>query len=257
MVSNRSILVGLMALALVVIAVAIGVALYGGGGSSDAGARVAATPTPSLSAPERAAQDDSPDIPGTFVPSQGRSHFSYAYSLGQTPTPFCAGVPQAQPAAPPQAAATPATSPPTDCYASNPPSSGRHLNVQRNVDAGGGNLINIPPDPDVYPPDVEVPRDAIPHILEHAGVFVGYNCALGNTACDAVVKQIIEIVNDEIDNHGSRVVMAHDSDLPPDTVGMSSWTRVLDFAYDRFNEALVRDFIETNSCRVDWEGFCR
>src|SRR5439155_13458732 len=142
------------------------------------------------------------------------------------------------------------------CYASNPPTSGRHLNVQRHVDLGNGEFINVPPDPDVYPPDVEIPREAIPHILEHAGVFVGYNCADGDPECERVASRLADIVNDRLDDHHERVVMAHDNDLPPGEIGLASWTRVDRFEVSNFSDDRVIRFISLNSCRYDPEGFC-
>jgi hypothetical protein len=241
--------------------------------------------SPNVDAATKASQDSSASIPGTYVPDQGRAHFPFPFSLTETPLPFCPGVkwsgaPEGQPtftavAGTPTNTPTPGpspTPPPSghgnvalatvgagDCRASNPPSSGKHLNVQSNVDVGGGNLIKIPADPDVYPPDVVIPRDSIPHILEHAGVFVGYNCADGDSACQDVVQQLTDVVNARIDrnDHSSRVVMARDPDLVVGTIGMASWTRVLTMTYQDFNKNTVDDFIAKNSCRVDWEGFCR
>lgn len=251
--------------------------------------------TTDLSKPEREEQNASADIAGTYVPSQGRGHFSYSYTPDRTPVPFCDGVAwsgnpngaasvsgaAASATAPaatgtPAAAVTgeattagaatgtaasgtPAASPtvPTNCYNSNPPSSGRHLNVQRNIDLGNGAIINIPPDPDVYPPDVQIPREAIAHILEHAGVFVGYNCEEGNTACADVVADVEDLVNDRIDNHDDRVVMANDSDLVPNSIGAAAWTRVLDMSVADYDRDTLKKFIADNSCRIDWEGFCR
>lgn len=146
---------------------------------------------------------------------------------------------------------------PTNCYNSNPPSSGRHVNAQRNVDLGNGAIINIPPDPDVYPPDVQIPREAIAHILEHAGVFIGYNCESGNTACEDVVADIEDLANNRIDNHDDRVVVANDSDLVPNTIGAAAWTRVLSMSVADYDRDALEDFIADNSCRIDWEGFCR
>jgi hypothetical protein len=247
---------------------------------------------------QAAEQNDSASIPGTFVPSQGRGHFSGGYTPDRPPHPFCDGVASSGTVATPSATAqstttaaaavtssngTPlATSTPgptntpgggavatstspegeatatprQDCYASNPPTSGQHLNVQRGADVGNGNRINIPPDPDVYPSDVEVPRDAIAHILEHAGVFVGYNCAEGDDACQRVVDELTDLVNDRINNNDDRVVMARDSDLPVGTVAAASWTRVLNVNYQDFDAGQFRDFIGTNACRFDPEGFC-
>jgi hypothetical protein len=243
-----------------------------------------------LSKDQQAEQNDSPDLPGVFHPSQGRGHFEGGLT-GHVMTPFCEGVEasdvarerdgvpfpyDATPSGSPSPTSTPTSAPtatpteeggsttpnttptvPTDCYNSNLPSSGRHLGVQRNVDIGGGLVINIPPDPDVYPHDVEIPRDAIPHILEHAGVYVGWNCAEGDQACLDTVQQIEDVVNGRIDNHSDRVVMSINKDLPVGTVGLSSWTRTLNFAYADYSEQAVTDFIGTHSCRFDPEGFCR
>ena len=144
----------------------------------------------------------------------------------------------------------------TGCYATNPPSSGNHLGVQRNIDIGGGAIINIPPDPDVYPHDVEIPRDAIAHGLEHSGVYVGWNCADEDQACLDVVQQLEDLVNDRIDNNSNRVAMSINRDLPVGTIGASSWTRVLNLKYEDYTKEALRDFIGTHSCRFDPEGFC-
>jgi hypothetical protein len=146
---------------------------------------------------------------------------------------------------------------PSDCFTTNPPSSGQHIGVVRNIDIGGGVLTNIPPDPNVYDPDIEIPRDGIPHILEHAGVFVGYNCEEGDQACQDVIDRLTDLVNERIDINDDRVVMAHDTDLPPGTIGLSGWTRVLNMRYQDYDEDAVRDFIGTHSCRFDPENFCR
>lgn len=231
-----------------------------------------------LSAAEKAEQDDDPNLPGVFYPTQGRTHFNYTYSPEREPREFCEDVTSA--ASSPTSASTPEGTPtpvpdtptaiavtqtgntspapdvPTDCYATNPPSSGNHLPPQRNVDLGNGARINIPPDPDVYPEDIVIPREAIPHILEHAGVFVGYNCEDGDTACSEVVQKLTDVVNNRIDNHNDRVVLSRDPDLPAGEIGLSSWTRVMNMKYQDYDEDAVEDFIGTHSCRFDPEGFC-
>jgi len=246
-----------------------------------------------------AANDQSPDLPGTWAPDQGRAHLPFRFSLEREPTPFCDGVPHSEsaeaastpasdetatgatPAVSPVATETPdltaaaphgspspqgspgadatGTAVPDDCFLTNPPSSGQHLNVERNVDVTGtGVIINLPPDPDVYPPDVIVPRDSIPHILEHSGVFVGYNCPEGNEECQSVVEELERLVNDRIDNHDDRVVLARDPDLPVGEIGMAAWQRWDRLPYTEYDEGRVADFIGTHSCRVKWEaGFCR
>jgi hypothetical protein len=200
--------------------------------------------------------DPSTALPGTFVPSQGRGHFNRTFNPDTPPLPFCDGVATDESAgAASVAVPTPVAGGPNSCYASNPPSSGWHLPSQRNVEVVPGARINIPPDPDVYPPDIEIPREAIPHVLEHAGVFVAYNCADGDAACAHVVTQLERIANDRIDND-DRVVMARSSDLPAGTIGMSSWTRVETFPHAEFTQDRVVNFISTHSCRFDPEGFC-
>ncbi len=201
--------------------------------------------------------DPNAELPGTFVPSQGRGHFNRTYNPDVTPTPLCDGVASAErPGTASVAVPTPQSGVPNECYSSNPPSSGWHLPSQRNVEVAPGARINIPPDPDVYPRDIEIPREAIPHILEHAGVFVGYNCAEGDDVCEEVVRQLERIVNDRIDNHNDRVVMARDGDLPVGTIGLAAWTRVDAFAHTEFTPQRVIDFIATHACRFDPEAFC-
>ncbi len=246
--------------------------------------------TNELSGPEKAERDDSTSLPGAFHASQGRGHFDGGL-IGHVTVPFCEDVEQSElaekrsgvaygetpsdSASPTRTPTTTATATPsatsaagsttpnttptvqTGCHSSNPPTSGEHIGVQRNLDIGNGAIINIPPDPDVYPHDVEIPRDAIAHTLEHAGVFVGWNCDDGDTACMDVVTQLEELVNGRIDNHDDRVVMAIDLDLPAGTMAVASWTRVLSFKFADYVEGDVTDFISTHSCRFDPEGFCR
>jgi hypothetical protein len=263
MMLNARTAVGAVAAVAVVVAVIVAIVLATRGDGSDEGQddlgdvvptdalETAVASGQELADWEIAENDMNPDLPGTFVPSQGRQHFNYTYDPDRTPRPFCDGVATAESDGTPSVETEA-----TNCYASNPPSSGQHLPSQRNADLGNGASINIPPDPDVYPSDVEIPREAIPHILEHAGVFVGYHCDDGDAACEGVVEQVERIVNDRIDSHNDRVVMARDSDLPLGSIGMSSWTRVDTFAYGGFTEDRVEQFIATHSCRFDPEGFC-
>ena len=238
------------------------------GGGNDA---TPSAPTPDATAraanrataPQTAEADSSHDVPGTFVPSQGRLHFGYAYTPSAPEPPFCPGVAHSNntPVTPdPEhriALSLQQDDRPIRCYASNPPSSGTHFNVQSHVELGNGDQINIPPDIGIYPVEIEIPRGAIPHILEHAGVFVGWNCASGDTKCQDVEQKLEDLVRERIDVDQDRVVMAHDDDLVPGTFGLSSWTRVLDFSYKNYDSKAVMAFISKNSCRVDFEAFCR
>lgn len=182
-------------------------------------------------AADEAELDDSGDLPGRYVASQGRMH-TPSFPLAQR-VPFCEGDPA------------------EDCYASNPPTSGLHLPVVRDADLGGGNIVNIPPDPGIY--EFEFPREAIPHLQEHAGVFLGYRCT--GPDCEATVERTRALVGEEL-SLGARVVMAPTSDLAEDTMALASWTRIDTFSLEEFDEARVRDFIKAHSCRFDPEGFC-
>ena len=178
--------------------------------------------------------DDSDDLPGRFVASQGRLH-TPDYPLDESQRiPFCDG---ADPAG--------------RCYASNPLTSGLHLPVQRAV-VVDGQIMSMPPNPGIY--DIEIPREAIPHVQEHAGVFVGYNCE--STDCFDAVEQLRAVVEGQL-RSGARVVMSPDSDLDGDTIALASWTRIDSMPAGDYDDARARDFIEAHSCRFDPEGFCR
>jgi hypothetical protein len=203
-----------------------------GASTSPARSPVAKTAGAAELAAERAERDDSDRLPGRWVPSQGRQH-TEAYPLPHA-IPFCA---------PDEVS--------TDCYASNPPTSGMHLPVQGTVLLEGGHRLKIPPDFGIY--DFAVPREAIPHIEEHAGVYLGYRCESDD--CNATVERVKDLVDQEI-SLGARVVMSPDPDLEPDTIALASWTRVDAFSASDYSDERVRGFIKAHSCRFDPERFC-
>lgn len=219
----------------------------------------AATPAATSAAGSPTAEATAAGSPAASSPAAGSPVLATS-TPGPTNTPGAADTP-ANAETPTEAAedsepvvTTTATA---NCYTSNPPSSGEHLGVLRNVDLGGGiTLANIPPNPDVYPPDVVVPRDAIAHILEHAGMYAGYNCAEGDQACQQVVDELSDLVNQRIDNNDDRIVMARNPDLPVGEIGIASWTRVMNFRYQDYDEGEVRRYFDVNGCRFDPEGFC-
>ena len=184
-----------------------------------------------LSPSQRAELDDSPRLPGRFVPTQGRQHTAGVYPDYQR-IEFCAE----------RATDT--------CYASNPPTSGTHLPVQR-VRLSDGRLITLPPDPGVY--NFVIPREAIPHIEEHAGVYAGYNCA--SSRCSDAAERLAALVKEQI-SIGARVVMSADPDLDDDTIALVSWTRIDSFPAADYTDERARDFIQAHSCRFDPEGKC-
>ncbi len=200
------------------------------------GAQQSATPparSGAATAAQRAEADDGGALPGRFVPTQGRQHTSSGYPLPNH-VPFC-----------------PAGGVIESCYASNPPTSGMHLPVQASVQLDGNHRIRIPPDPGVY--DFPVPRESIPHLEEHAGVYVGYQCQ--SDACATTVERLKGLVDQE-NSLGARVVMSPDLDLPGDTLGLAAWTRVDAFLVVDDSDDRVRRFIKAHSCRFDPEKFC-
>jgi hypothetical protein len=186
-------------------------------------------------AARRAECDDSGDLPGRFVRSQGRSHTPDWPLDDARRVPFCDD--DADPAV-------------DRCYASNPPTSGLHLPVAREA-VIDGEIIRLPPDPGIY--DFEFPRETIPHLQEHAGVFVGYNCV--STTCFDAVEQLRGLVEDQL-SQGARVIMAPDSELDDDTIALAAWTRIDVMPAPDYNNDRARAFIEAHSCRFDPEGFC-
>lgn len=179
-----------------------------------------------------AERDDSRELPGIFIANQGRQHTGSW--LEEHTVEFC-----------------PDGEVDESCYASNPPTSGRHLPVERDVTLPSGDVINIPPDPGIY--DFEIPRESIPHLQEHAGVYVGYNCS--SDTCRDAVDNLTNLVNQEL-NLGHRVVLAPSSDLPDDTIGLAAWTRLDTFPASDYTEQRASLFIQAHSCRFDPEGFC-
>ncbi len=226
----------LLTFTLIFIAILVNVGLYGGfieaydpaGGAPNTEQQDARR-----AAAARAEADDSGDLPGRFVATQGRRHTGAWPLDASARIPFC-----------PEGDIADA------CYASNPPTSGLHAPVARGVVIDGA-VINLPPEPGIY--DVMIPREAIPHLQEHAGVYVGYNC--GADACDAAVEQMRTLVKQEL-SLGARVIMSPDSDLVEDTIGLASWTRFDTFAAEAYTDGRVRSFIKAHSCRFDPEGFC-
>jgi len=184
-------------------------------------------------AADLAEADASASLPGRFVASQGKQHVE--------PWPLRRRVPYCSPGAVSD-----------DCYASRPPTSGLHVPVQRAARLSRGVTTLIPPDPGIY--EFDLPREVVPHIQEHAGVFVGYNCA--SDGCRDAVKRLRDVVGQEL-SIGGRIVMTPFSDLDPDTIALASWTRVDTFDAASFDPARVRDFIKAHSCRYDPEDFCR
>lgn len=227
-----------LTLVIIVLLVALNVALYGGifvgqePVSRGSSATLPAGNAPGVNDWQAAEQDASAALPGTYVAPQGRSHIP-GWQPGVT-IPFCENGNINE-----------------DCYASNPPTSGQHIGVMSGVPLEGGQTVRIPPDPGIY--SYAFPKEAIPHIEEHAGVFVGYNCT--SDTCEAVVERLKLIVEEQLDE-GERVIMAPYPDLPSERIAFASWTRYRVVTVAEFRDEIAREFIEVHSCRIDYENLC-
>jgi hypothetical protein len=119
------------------------------------------------------------------------------------------------------------------CYASNPPTSGPHSSTPMPF-----RVLENP-----------APKENLVHNMEHGGVVIWYN-----TDNQDVIKQLAELTNNELDRR-RLVVMSRYPDMEPDTIALTSWTRLDKFKASEFNTKRVRDFIEENSKRFNPEGF--
>ena len=119
------------------------------------------------------------------------------------------------------------------CYTSNPPTSGPHN--------GSPMPFKVLDNP--------APKESLLHNMEHGGVVVWYN-----TDDQAVIKQLADIVNSELDRR-RLVVMSKYTEMEPNTIAVTSWTRLDKFPVGEFNAKRVREFISENNKRFNPEGF--
>ena len=119
------------------------------------------------------------------------------------------------------------------CYNSNPPTSGPH-----NANPMPFKVLDNP-----------APKENLVHNMEHGGVVVWYN-----TDDQSVIKQLADTVNEEL---GRRkfVVMSKYTDMEPNTIAVTSWTRMDKFPVSDYNKKRVTDFIEANDKRFNPERF--
>jgi Protein of unknown function (DUF3105) len=120
-----------------------------------------------------------------------------------------------------------------DCYTSNPPTSGPHADQPAQFKVW----------------ENEAPKENLVHSMEHGAVVVWYN-----TEDQDVIDQLAKIVNDNL-NKRKLMVMSRYSDLPPDTIAVTAWTRLDKFAVSDFTKQRVQDFIDANERRFNPEGF--
>jgi hypothetical protein len=93
------------------------------------------------------------------------------------------------------------------------------------------------------------PKENLIHNMEHGGVVVWYN-----TTNQEVIDQLKSITNSALDRR-RLVVMSQYSGMEPETVAITSWTRLDKFPVSEFNRNRVNDFIEEHNKRFNPEGF--
>jgi hypothetical protein len=197
------------------------------------------TKTSSNSTPDfiKAELDDNPNLPGTYVkPNPGPdgvlcTEAACAGSMDDrqhvtTPVPICTADQLSSDSI-------------GTCYNSNPPTSGIH-NPQ-------------PAAFKIY--ENAIPRENLVHSMEHGGVIVWYN-----TENQDVINQLKSVVQGELDRR-KIVVMSKYTDMEPDTIALTAWTRLDKFSVSDFNsdpskyKGEVKTFIDKLSKHFNPEGF--
>jgi uncharacterized protein DUF3105 len=119
------------------------------------------------------------------------------------------------------------------CYTSNPPTSGPHSITPQ----GFTNLEN------------PAPKENIIHSMEHGGVFIWYN-----TSDQAAIDLVKDVVNENTDRRrfvGSTIY----TEMEPETIAITSWTRLDKFPVSELTRERLQSFIDENHKRFNPEGF--
>ena len=119
------------------------------------------------------------------------------------------------------------------CYTSNPPTSGPHSSTP----AQFTNLEN------------PARKEDVVHSMEHGGVYIWYN-----TSDQDAINLLKGVVNDNRDRRrfvGSTIY----ADMEPETIAITSWTRLDKFPVAELDKKRLQDFIDANHKRYNPEGF--
>jgi hypothetical protein len=119
------------------------------------------------------------------------------------------------------------------CYNSNPPTSGPHS-------ANPAQLKVL---------DNPAPKESLVHNMEHGAVVIWYN-----TDNQDVIRQLAQITNDQLDRR-NLMVMTKYTEMEPDTIALTAWTRIDKFKSSEFDKKRVMDFIDEHERRFNPEGF--
>jgi hypothetical protein len=85
--------------------------------------------------------------------------------------------------------------------------------------------------------------------MEHGAVVVWYN-----TSNQDVIKQLESITNGAIDRR-KLIVMSRYTEMEPETIALTAWTRLDKFPVAEFERKRVQDFIDEHDRRFNPEGF--
>lgn len=198
----------------------------------------AANPAPpGPSEAQRAALDADPDLPGTYVKPHPGPDGAYgtgddAQHMGQgVSLPICgADLIEADARLGDVDADRSAIA---GCYNSNPPTSGPM--------SGQTGAFRIYENP--------VPKEAFVHSMEHAGVVVWYN-----SEDEEIRKKLESIVEGQLDRLRP-VAMVPYPEMEPETIALTSWTRLDKFPVSDFSRERIETFIATHNRRYNPEGF--
>lgn len=175
----------------------------------------------------RAMLDDSPNLPGQYVPphpgpdlqlntADDRVHFANGVVF-----PICTAE-QLQ------------SGQIGDCYTTNPPTSGPHA-------SSPAPLMRILENP--------LPRENLVHTMEHGAVIVWYN-----STNEAAIEELKTWVQRQIDRR-RLVTMVPYPEMEPETIALTAWTRIDKFPVSELERGRVDRFIEAHQRRFNPEGF--
>ena len=167
----------------------------------------------------RAEQNADPQLPGVYYQPHpvGRAHFGNGVVV-----PTCTE----------EQLAAEAVSDPL-CYTSNPPASGPHASSPMPF-----KVLDNP-----------AAKENLVHNMEHGGVVVWFN-----TDDQVVIDELASIVNDYLDRR-RLVVMSQYTEMEPDTIALTAWTRLDKFPVSDFEKKRVTDFIDEHQKRFNPEDF--
>ncbi len=127
-----------------------------------------------------------------------------------------------------------------DSYNSNPPTTGPHA----------------PAAAEFRVHDTPLPKEVLPHNLEHGGVVILYDCSAGEAPLDDAgcqeLRDQLAAITETLLSDGKLILMAPYSGMER-TIALTAW-RTLD-AFDQFDEQRVQAFIDSFERKFNPEGF--